>query len=70
MPTTCPAVMPGWTTHTTGGGSGCKGHRLNLTYQIAKGVRAGVTYYNNVITRTTPETDYNRLQADILIRFK
>jgi hypothetical protein len=53
-----------------GGGTGGKGHRFNLVYQLAKNVQASLTTYLSTITRTATDVDYNRLQADVVVKFK
>lgn len=53
-----------------GGGTDGKGHRFSFVYQVAKNVQAGLTYLSNQITRSSTEVDYNRLQADLVVKFK
>ena len=53
-----------------GGGTGGKGHRFNFVYQLAKNVQASLNYYMSTITRSATDVDYNRLQADVVVKFK
>lgn len=51
-----------------GGGTGGKGHRFGFALAVAKNVVAALTYYNNTIQRGS-EYDYDRLQADLKLKF-
>ncbi|MEJ2705490.1 MAG: putative porin [Sedimentisphaerales bacterium] len=51
-----------------GGGTNGKGHLLGLTYQLAKNVQAGLTYYLDK-KKDSYEDKYHRLQADLLLKF-
>ncbi|MDH7600116.1 MAG: putative porin, partial [Sedimentisphaerales bacterium] len=53
-----------------GGGTDGKGHRFSAAYQWAKNVQLGLTYYNNTITRTAQDIGYDRLQLDLVVKFK
>ncbi len=53
-----------------GGGTGGRGHRFNLVYQVAKNVQGSLTYYADTITRTSTDVGYNRFQADVVVKFK
>ena len=53
-----------------GGGTGGKGHRFNVVYQLAKNVQASLNYYASTITRSATDVDYNRFQADVVVKFK
>jgi hypothetical protein len=50
-----------------GGGTNGKGHRFGATYQLTKNVQAGLTYFMD--KKGNDETDYNRLQADLMFKF-
>jgi hypothetical protein len=54
-----------------GGGTNGKGHRFGLTYQLAKNVQGGVSYFmNDKYNTTTKDYDnYNRLQLDVMVKF-
>lgn len=54
-----------------GGGTDGKGHRFGITYQLAKNTQAGLSYFMNdkYNTSTKKYDDYNRLQADIMVKF-
>jgi hypothetical protein len=51
-----------------GGGTNGKGHRFNLTYQLAKNFQAGLTYFLDEKKNST-EDKYHRLQADLVFKF-
>lgn len=51
-----------------GGGTNAKGHRFNLTYQLAKNFQAGLTYFLDKKKNATDD-DYRRLQADLIFKF-
>ena len=53
-----------------GGGTDGKGHKVNFVYQVAKNVQAGLTYYAQQLTRPPADLNYNRIQADVMVRFK
>jgi hypothetical protein len=52
-----------------GGGTGGKGHKFSFTYQLAKNVQIGVNYYLSKFDRPGVDENYNRLQADLILKF-
>jgi hypothetical protein len=54
-----------------GGGTNGKGHRFGFTYQLAKNVQGGLSYFMNekYNTTTKEDDDYNRLQMDVMVKF-
>ena len=50
-----------------GGGTNGKGHKIIGAYQLAKNLQAAVTYFVNEYGNDN--TDYNRLQLDIKLKF-
>jgi hypothetical protein len=52
-----------------GGGTGGRGHKLSFTYQVAKNVQAGLNYYLSKLDRPGVDANYNRLQADLILKF-
>lgn len=54
-----------------GGGTNGKGHRFGVTYQMAKNLQAGVSYFMNEKANSAGkiEDDYNRLQVDVMVKF-
>ncbi len=52
-----------------GGGTGGQGHLFSFAYQVAKNVKAGVTYFLDTIDRAGPDLDYSRLQGDLVLKF-
>jgi hypothetical protein len=52
-----------------GGGTGGKGHRFGLAYGLAKNTQAALTYYVNEYSGRKSNADYDRLQADVAIKF-
>jgi len=50
-----------------GGGTNGKGHRIGATYQLAKNVQTGVSYFMD--EKGDDEHDYDRLQADMIFKF-
>jgi len=52
-----------------GGGTGGKGHRFSFAYQLTKNVVPGLTYYLSRYDGRKDNADYNRLQADIVVKF-
>ncbi len=54
-----------------GGGTDGKGHVFGVTYQVAKNVQAGLTYFLNEDTANSQgrDLDYHRLQADLKFKF-
>jgi hypothetical protein len=49
------------------GGTNARGHRFNLTYQLAKNFQAGLTYFLD--KKKTTGDEYRRLQADLVFKF-
>jgi hypothetical protein len=49
------------------GGTNARGHRFNLTYQLAKNFQAGLTYFLD--ENKTTDDKYRRLQADLVFKF-
>ncbi len=54
-----------------GGGTNGRGHRFGVTYQLAKNAQAGLSYFLNEKANTQGkiEDNYNRFQADIMVKF-
>lgn len=52
-----------------GGGTGGKGHRFGLAYALAKNVKAALTYFDSEYESGSGQQDYNRLQADVVLKF-
>jgi len=54
-----------------GGGTDGKGHKIYMRYQIAKGLQAAVTYFDNKRKISDPKAtnDYQRLQVDVQAAF-
>ncbi len=52
-----------------GGGTGGRGHRFGFLYQVARNVQAGANYYLSRFDRPGVHENYNRLQADIVLKF-
>jgi len=54
-----------------GGGTGGRGHRFGITYQLAKNTQAGLSYFMNEKANAQGkfDDDYNRLQADVMVKF-
>lgn len=52
-----------------GGGTGGKGHRFGLAYAIAKNTQAALTYFATEYDGRKSNADYDRLQADIKVKF-
>lgn len=50
-----------------GGGTNGKGHRFSFTYQLAKNLQLGPTYFLN--ERGNNDNDYRRLQLDVVLKF-
>ena len=51
-----------------GGGTNGKGHWFGYTYQVAKNLQAALTYYLDE-KKNSYEDKYNRLQADLILKF-
>ncbi len=52
-----------------GGGTGGQGHRFSFTYALAKNTQATFTYYDNEYDGRKDDADYDRLQADLKVKF-
>jgi hypothetical protein len=52
-----------------GGGTGGRGHRFGFNYVLSKNVVPGLTYYLNQYEGRNNNADYNRLQADVVVKF-
>ncbi len=52
-----------------GGGTGGKGHRFGFAYALAKNTTAALTYFLNEYEGRKSDEDYDRLQADIKLKF-
>ena len=52
-----------------GGGTGGKGHRFGFAYALAKNTQAALTYFDNEYSGRKSDEDYDRLQADIKVKF-
>ena len=52
-----------------GGGTNHEGHKLFLKYQITKALQAGVTYFMDAKDPDGKDTDYDRLQVDLVGKF-
>lgn len=53
----------------TGGGTGGRGHELNLAYQLTEHARLTLTWFDNTLVRRGPNEDYERLQLDLSVAF-
>jgi len=52
-----------------GGGTGGKGHRFSFTYQLVNNVAMALTWYDNQFQGRNDDVDYDRVQADLLVKF-
>ena len=52
-----------------GGTTGGKGHRFGINYQLARNVQSAMTYFHDESTLQGPGLDYQRLQADLKLKF-
>lgn len=52
-----------------GGGTGGRGHEFGFKYAIAKNFYGGVSYFMNEIEGGSSDTDYDRLQLDLVYKF-
>jgi hypothetical protein len=50
-----------------GGGTDGKGHMFGFKYQLAENLQGALTYFMS--ERGSTESDYNRLQADLILKF-
>ncbi|HSV26506.1 MAG TPA: putative porin [Sedimentisphaerales bacterium] len=52
-----------------GGGTGGRGHRFGVGYQITDNVTTALNYFMNTKNVDGVHRDYDRLQADVVVRF-
>jgi hypothetical protein len=52
-----------------GGGTGGRRHRFGFSYVLAKNVVPSLTYYLSQYAGRNNNADYNRLQADVVVKF-
>lgn len=52
-----------------GGGTGGRGHRFGVGYQITDNVQTGLNYFMNTKNVNNVHQDYDRLQADVVVKF-
>jgi len=52
-----------------GGGTGGQGHRFAFSYVVAKNVVAALTYFDNQFKGRNDDEEYDRLQADVIVKF-
>ncbi len=52
-----------------GGGTGGRGHRFGLSYVLVKNVIPALTYYHASYEGRNNNDSYERLQADIVVKF-
>ena len=52
-----------------GGGTGGRGHRFGLSYLLTRNVVPALTYYFAQYEGRNDNADYDRLQADLLVKF-
>ncbi len=52
-----------------GGGTGGKGHRFGFAYALAKNTQAALTYFASEYDGRKSNADYDRLQADLKVKF-
>lgn len=52
-----------------GGGTAGKGHRFSFAYQLTKNVASALTYYAAEYWGRKDNADYDRVQADIMVKF-
>lgn len=52
-----------------GGGAGGRGHRFGFSYVLTKNVVPALNYYLASHEGRNNDADYNRLQADIVVKF-
>jgi hypothetical protein len=52
-----------------GGGTGGRGHRFGISYVLAKNVTPSLIYYLSQYAGRNNNADYDRLQADIVLKF-
>jgi hypothetical protein len=52
-----------------GGGTGGKGHRFSFAYQLTRNVVGGLTYFLDEYDGRKDDANYDRLQADVVVKF-
>jgi hypothetical protein len=52
-----------------GGGTGGKGHRFSFAHQFTKNVVGGLTYFLDEYDGRKDDANYDRLQADVVVKF-
>jgi hypothetical protein len=52
-----------------GGGTDARGHEIGGGYQVASNSKINLTYFINKIGLNNGETDFNRLQLDLQLKF-
>jgi hypothetical protein len=52
-----------------GGGTDGRGHRFGVGYQLTDNVQTGLNYYLNKKNVSNVHQDYDRLQADVMVKF-
>ncbi|MHC4518942.1 MAG: putative porin, partial [Planctomycetota bacterium] len=64
------AVLAVWNdSDFNAGRTGGKGHVFRGAYQAFKNVQLALTYFLSEITYTDPDLDYERIQADLKLKF-
>jgi len=64
------AVLSVWSDSDFNGGlTGGKGHTLSAAYQAFKNVQLALTYFHGEIELTSPDLDYRRLHAELVVKF-
>jgi hypothetical protein len=52
-----------------GGGTDGRGHRFGAGYQLTDNVQTGLNYFMNTKNVSNVDQDYDRLQADVVVKF-
>lgn len=64
------AVLSVWNDSDFNGGlTGGKGHTLSAAYQAFKNVQLALTYFHGEVELTSPDLDYRRLHAEVVVKF-
>ncbi len=64
------AVLAVWNDSDFNGGlTGGKGHTLSAAYQAFKNVQLALTYFHGEVELTSPDLDYRRLHAEVVVKF-
>lgn len=64
------AVLSVWSDSDFNGGlTGGKGHTLSAAYQAFKNVQLALTYFHGEIELASPDLDYRRLHAEVVVKF-